>query len=92
LSLPRPKSTVVFKEMPQGAILFCTATETYFSLNPVGVQIWGLLPPVCTTLEEIVGSLVAEHPEVAMDAIRSDVASLLQELLTSGLVELPQAA
>ncbi len=92
MSLPSPKSTVVFREVPEGAILFCTATETYFSLNAVGVQVWRLLHPTCVSIDQVVERLSAEHPDATADVLRSDIAELLRALLESGLVELPKAA
>lgn len=87
MSLPRPRSTVVLKDVSEGAILFCTETETYFSLNPVGVQIWRLLPPTCATEAEIVERLRSDHPEIAPETIATDVSTLLDELLKHRLVE-----
>ena len=90
-TLPRPKPTVVFREMPEGAILFCTATEIYFSLNSVGVQVWRLLHPVCSTESEVVSSLAKLHPEVNSVAIAEDVNQLIRDLLENALVEAPAA-
>jgi hypothetical protein len=89
--LPRPKPTVVFREMPEGAILFCTATEVYFSLNSVGVQVWRLLHPVCSTESEVVRSLAKQHPDASSEEIAADVSQLIRELLENALVEAPAA-
>ena len=90
--LPRPRSTVVFREVPEGAILFCTATEVYYSLNPIGVVIWRLLPPECTSEDEVVARLSALHPEVNLGTLAADLRRLLDELVNSGLVEVQRAA
>ena len=92
LALPRPRTTVVFREVPEGAILFCTETETYFSLNPLGVRIWQLLPPTSSSEDEVVASLSRSFPEVDQGTIASDLRQLLHDLLANGLVEVPQAA
>lgn len=92
MALPRPRVTVVFREVPEGAILFCTETETYFSLNPLGVRIWRLLPPTSSSEDEIVASLSRSFPEVDQGTIAADVKSLLDDLLGNGLVEVPRAA
>ena len=92
MTLPRPRSTVVLKDVPEGAILFCTETETYFSLNPVGVRIWRLLPPICATEAEVVALLKAEHPDVDSATISADLRRLLAELMNNKLVEALQAA
>lgn len=90
--LPRPKATVVFREMPEGAILFCTSTEIYFSLNAVGAQVWRLLPPVCDTESDVVSALASEHPGVSSETIAADVRLLLAALVENALVEAPQPA
>jgi hypothetical protein len=78
---------VVLKDVPEGAILFCTETETYFSLNPVGVRIWRLLPPACSTEAEVVNQLKTEHPEVDSATISADLRRLLEELHKNKLIE-----
>ena len=92
MTLPTPLTTVVFKEVPEGAILFCTATEVYYSLNHTGVRIWQMLPPVCTREEEIVTRLSLENPEVNLGTISADVRRLLDDLVRNGLAEVPQPA
>jgi hypothetical protein len=92
LNLPGPRSTVVLKDVSEGAILFCTETETYFSLNHVGVRVWRLLPPSCRTRAELVARLQAEHPEVSSETIAADLDQLLNDLVKNGLVEALQAA
>jgi len=92
LPLPVARPTVVFKEVPEGAILFCTATEVYYSLNHTGVRIWQLLPPVCTREEEIVTTLSRENPEVNLGTISADVRRLLEDLVRNGLAEVTQPA
>ena len=84
--LPHPLPTVVFKDLPEGGILFCTATETYFGLNPIGVRIWRLLPPACESEGELVARIASEHPEVDVDIIAQDVRQLVSDLLGNGLV------
>jgi hypothetical protein len=92
LKLPIPRATVVFRAVPEGAILFCTASEVYFSLNAIGVRIWQLLPPKCTTEEEIVARLSEAYPEIIRGNISADVRRLLSELVDNGLAEYSRAA
>jgi hypothetical protein len=92
MRLPRPRSTVVYRDLPEGAILFCTSTEVYYSLNPIGARIWQLLPPVCWSEEEIVAKLSEAYPEINLGKIAADVRRLLVELAGNGLVESPRAA
>ena len=90
--LPQPRTTVICRDLPEGAVLFCTRTELYFSLNPIGARIWKLLPPVCTNDDEVVAQLSAEYPEVNVGKISTDVRRLLDELIANELVDLPFAA
>lgn len=90
--LPRPRSTVVYRDLPEGAILFCTATEVYYSLNPIGARIWRLLPPTCSSEEEVVARLSAEYPEINLGKIAADVRRLLDDLIGNGLVDAQRAA
>ncbi|HEX6313657.1 MAG TPA: PqqD family protein [Gemmatimonadaceae bacterium] len=83
---------MIIRDVPEGAILFCTASETYFSLNPVGVLIWHLLPPVTTTEEQLVARISSAYPEVSSQQISSDVRTLIAELAADGLVEYTTAA
>lgn len=92
MKLPRPKPTVVYRDLPEGAILFCTATEVYYSLNPIGARIWHMLPPACSNEEEIVSRLSEEYPEINLGKIAADVRRLLDELAGNGLVEPSRAA
>ena len=92
MKLPRPCSTVIYRDLPEGAILFCTATEVYFSLNPTGAAIWKLLPPICVSEEEVVTRLSESNPEVTPVTISADVRALLEDLAGNGLVEIPRAA
>ena len=92
MTLPQPHSTVVYRDLPEGAILFCTRTEVYFSLNPVGARIWRLLPPVCSSEEEVVIQLSQEYPDLNLGKISADVRRLLDELIENGLVDVSRAA
>ena len=85
--LPVTSRSVICREVPEGAILFCTASEIYFSLNQVGVRIWRLMPPACANLDELVDRLRREFPEATVDDIRRDAIHLLDELASNGLVE-----
>jgi hypothetical protein len=87
LRLPQPRPSVIYKDLPEGAILFCPQTEVYYSLNSIGVNIWRLLPPVCTTDAEIVARLTQLHPDVDISRIETDVRRLLVELVQSGLAD-----
>ena len=89
--LPVPSPDVIHRALPEGGILFHSADEVYFGLNPVGVRVWELLPPASETLDALCGVLAAEYPDASPDTIRADVAELLAELAAHGLVHAPAA-
>jgi hypothetical protein len=90
--LPVPSPDVIHRALPEGGILFHCADEVYFGLNPVGVRVWALLPPAHETLDGLCGALAAEYPDAPPEAIRADVAELLDALAAHGLVRAPGAA
>ena len=84
--LPQPNPAVVFRALPDGAVLLSTETEVYFGLNRVGARIWELLPPSTASLDELCACLEAEFPDAPDGAIRDDVTELLQALAADRLV------
>ncbi len=84
--LPRRSDSVIFKEMDEGAVLFCTRTEVYFGLNPVGVQIWALLETESGTLLEVVDALAATYPDHPRQELETDAREFLDALLENELV------
>lgn len=60
--------------------------EIYFGLNAVGAQIWQLLPPQCTELEEVCADLGSRYPDVDVQVLRGDVEELLASLVAEGLL------
>ena len=84
--LPAPNPDVIFRSLADGAVLFSTTEEVYFGLNEVGSRIWELLPPARQTLDELVGELQADYPDVDAATLRADVEELLGELQEFGLV------
>lgn len=87
--LPIPNPQVIFKSVSEGAVLFHTGEEVYFGLDPVGAQIWELLPPRCRTWEELLLALQKMYPEVEASTIGQDTIELLRELRVHGLVSSP---
>lgn len=90
--LPVPRSSVVFCEVEDGAILLHVEDEIYFSLSDVATCIWRLLPPANATMDELCQALLLLYPEVPPEVIREDARSLLGELLESRLVTLAHAS
>jgi hypothetical protein len=89
--LPTHNPRVIFKTLAKGAVLYNPTDESYFGLNPVGVRIWELLPPVSERLEDVCLVLGREFPDVAPEVIRVDVLELLEELTRMDLVQ-PRSA
>lgn len=84
--LPAPHPEVIFRALPDGAVLFHSAEEVYFGLNPVGARIWELLPPKCETVGSLCADLGGMYPAVGADELCADVGELLAELRAQGLV------
>ena len=84
--LPTRNPKVIFKALATGAVLYSTEEEVYFGLNPVGVRVWELLPPVQSRLEDVCRLIAADYPDVSEEVIRADVSELLEELTKLGLV------
>jgi len=85
--LPRPKSSVVYRPMPDGGVLFSPTDETYFGLNQTGACIWENLRPVRSTIEEVCAEVTKRYPDADPVRVRADVGQLLKELAEGGLVE-----
>jgi hypothetical protein len=85
--LPKPKSSVVYRAMPDGAVLFSPAEETYFGLNETGACVWENLAPVRSTIEEVCAEVTKRFPGAEPAQVREDVGQLINELVEGGLVE-----
>ena len=84
--LPRPHPAVMFREVSDGAVLLQMEDEIYFGLNSVGARIWQLLPPACTSLEDLCARLGEAYPEVPAAQLLADVTELLDQLRESKLL------
>jgi hypothetical protein len=84
--LPHPSPSAIFKELDEGGVLLSTTDEVYFGVNPVGANIWALLPPVSSTFGELCAALESKYPEAGAERIRVDVQEFLEALIASGLV------
>lgn len=85
MRLPAPKPSVIFKELADGAVLYCSESEVYFGLNALGVAIWESLPPVLHTLDELVAEISNRFPDASPETIRSDAVEFMEDLVESGL-------
>lgn len=84
--LPIPNPDVIFRALPDGAVLFHSEEEVYFGLNPVGARIWELLPPACGSIEALTEALRGPYPDADPEELRADVVELLDHLRTERLV------
>lgn len=85
MRLPAPKPSVIYKQLADGAVLYCAESEIYFGLNELGVAIWASLPPVLQTLDELVAELSGRFPDTSPETIRSDAIEFVENLVESGL-------
>jgi Coenzyme PQQ synthesis protein D (PqqD) len=86
MELPTPNSSVIYRSLSDGAVLFSLRDEVYFGLNAVGAEVWEMLPPCHATLDELCAALSVRHPDVTLGELRADVVELLAELQSFGLV------
>lgn len=84
--LPTPAESAIFRALPEGGVLFSTASEVYFGVNMVGARIWALLPPLSRSYEELCTTLCSEYSDVGAEVIRADARKFLEQLLSNGLV------
>ena len=80
----RIADAVLGEEIDGKMVLLHSDTEQYFSLNDVGTRIWQLLREQKTP-EQIVDILQQEY-EVEASLLQADVAKLIADLTTAGLV------
>ncbi|MEO7967054.1 MAG: PqqD family protein [Gemmatimonadaceae bacterium] len=89
--LPKPAESSIFRALPEGGVLFSTASEVYFGLNSVGARIWNLLPPATRSFNELCVSLTSEYADVDEETIRGDAREFVEHLVTNGLAISPSA-
>jgi hypothetical protein len=76
---------VLMREVDEEAVLLNLATEAYFGLDEVGTRMWYALTE-CGSLAAAFERLAAEF-DVEPARLEADLRSLLQQLLSLGLVE-----
>ena len=85
--LPTANPFVVFRELPDGGVLFSSVEEVYFGLNPTGAFVWEHLAPVCNTVDEVCVEVGRRFPGAEPDRVRQDVSRMLAELTANRLVK-----
>lgn len=86
-SLPIPRATVVWINLPDGAVLFSPETEVYYGLNNVGSVIWEQLRERIPSLELLCEAVHERFPDATLEQIRADVLELLSDFSKNGLVD-----
>ena len=81
---PTPHPSVVWTKMPDGAVLFSTETEVYYSVNVLGAFIWTLLP---RSIDDLCAAVGEQYPDVANERIHADIVDLLKELEAAALIQ-----
>ncbi|MDB9310667.1 PqqD family protein [Aphanizomenon sp. CS-733/32] len=76
--------TTLSQELEGQVVLLNLKNEYYYSLNPVGSQMWNLLS-THDNLETVYQELLKKYL-VDESTIRQDLASLVEELTTEGLL------
>lgn len=75
---------VLMQTVGDEAVLLDLRSEKYFGLNPIGTRFWQLLQDG-GDLESIRRRLLSEY-DVSEDQLRADLDSLVQRLVSAGLV------
>jgi hypothetical protein len=78
-------SQVMSRQVGDETVILDLSRGMYFSLDPVGAQIWQLLTEG-QQMDSIVSTLLGRY-EVAEDQLRQDVSSLMDELVSRGLLQ-----
>ena len=72
-------------KVEDGIAILDLRSNTYFSLDPVGASIWDrMAAPV--SLDDLAAGIAAEY-EIALQECRPDIADLLDDMLTHGLIQ-----
>lgn len=80
---------VVSCELEGGAALLDLRSSTYFSLNPIGADIWGMLADPAS-VDAIHGQLT-ERYEVDPHRCYADLVALLRQMAEAGLIKVDDA-
>lgn len=68
-----------------GIAILDLRSNTYFSLDPVGAAIWDRMAAPAS-LDELAAAIAADY-DVAPEQCRGDIANLLEDMLTHGLIQ-----
>jgi hypothetical protein len=76
--------SVLYQELEEEAVLLNMANQQYFGLNDVGAQMWRSLAEVGSIAEA--EELLLKMYEIEQSTLRSDLESLVRDLLKAGLL------
>ena len=82
----RPKPTVAWTPLPDGAVLFAPDSEVYYSMNHVAAAIWELVATQSLTVDGLSEQMQLRFPEADSAEIRNDIQELLRDLAANGLI------
>ncbi len=87
--LPHPKSSVIYREMDDGGVLYCTRSEVYFGVNPVGAVIWRALQDAEGSggTDSLIAAVTEAFPDAPEAEVPTDVEDFLRDLSEAGLLE-----
>lgn len=80
-----PSADVIAREVGGEEVLLDLRSGTYFSLNAVGTAIWQAIEARPSDAEALCDTVTAAF-DVAPDIARADIAALLDDLLSRGLI------
>jgi hypothetical protein len=72
-------------DVEDGVAILDLRSNTYFSLDPVGADVWQELAKP-STVDDLAQAIAAEYA-VSQDACRGDIARLLDEMSRHGLIQ-----
>lgn len=86
----RVSAKVLCQEVHGEAVLLDLAGERYYSLNGMGTRVWRFLAGGLS-VPAIYARILAEY-EVEAQVLTQDLKTLLQDLMTAGLIEVAAPA
>ena len=86
MSVYKASTKYLYSEIDSEAVILDINTGTYFGLNEVSNRIWQLLQSPASE-SEIVTQILTEY-DVTQEEAEKDLHGLLQEMLSTGLVEI----
>ncbi len=77
---------VVASQVAQETVLLNLESASYFGLDEIGTRMWQLAT-TSATLQQAYDAFLAEY-DVEADQLRGDFSTLIEKLISAGLIEL----